>query len=262
LIPRISAIVGAVFGFGFNACLAQDLEVREDSRIKLVAESSSAGNSDSLPDAPMPSPPLGQTSTPQHGPAASTPGYVFPTFRQRSRGYLYDLVGPGAFIGAASAATSDQIRSLNVGYPNDGYPFPGYNGPEKHPAHGAPPEWGQGMSGFGKRYASNFGMGLIGTTTRYGLGEILRQDITYHPCTCTGTMPRTFHAVTQSFVAHTRSGRGVPSIPAIVSPFVAAEAGVVGWYPSRFNVSDSLRISSNFYIGLPIGNLIREFTGR
>jgi len=118
------------------------------------------------------------------------------------------------------------------------------------------------MNGFSKRYASNFGMSLIGTTTRYGLGEILHQDITYHPCVCRGTVPRTFHAVTQSFAAHTRSGRGVLSIPAIVSPFVAAQAGVVAWYPSRFNVSDSLRISRNFYIGLPIGNLIREFTGR
>jgi len=29
----------------------------------------------------------------------------------------------------------------------------------------------------------------------------------------------------------------------------------VGWYPSRFNASDSLRISSNFYIGLPIEKL-------
>jgi len=251
-----------VFGFGADPCVAQILEAREDSRIRLVAEFSSTENRDALPDTPMPSPPLEQASPARHPTAASTAGYVFPTFRERSRGYFYDLVGPGAFIGAAVFASIDQTRSLKVGYPNDGFPFPGYNGPEKHPAHGAPPEWGQGMNGFGKRYASNLGMSLIGTTTRYGLGEILHQDITYHPCACSGTMPRIFHAVTQSFVAHTRSGRGVLSIPAIVSPFVAAEAGVVGWYPSRFSASDSLRISSNFYIGLPVGNLIREFTGR
>jgi hypothetical protein len=263
VLKQVTSIAGvAVFNFGFNSCAAQKFEARADSRINLVAEFSSAGNRDALPDAPMPSPPLAQTSPGQHATAVSSVGYVFPTFWQRSRSYLYDLIGPGAFIGAAVFASIDQTRSLKVGYPNDGFPFPGYNGPEKHPAHGAPPEWGQGMNGFGKRYASNFGMSLIGTTTRYGLGEILHQDITYRPCTCGGRVPRTVHAVTQSFVAHTRGGRGVLSIPAIVAPFVAAEAGVAGWYPSRFSASDSLRISSNFYIGQPIGNLIREFTGR
>ena len=233
-----------------------------DAPLGLVAEVSSSENHEVLPDAPMPSRSAGVASPNQQVRAGLVSGHAFPTFQQRRKSYLYDLIGPGAFIGAAVLTFADQTRSLKVGYPNNGFPYPGYQGPEKHPAHGAPPEWGQGVEGFSKRYASNFGMSFIATTTRYSFGEILRQDVSYHPCSCSGTAPRVMHAMTQSFVARTRSGKVVVSIPAIVSPFVAAEIGVVGWYPSRFNASDSLRVSSGFYIGLPIGNLLKEFTAR
>ena len=105
-------------------------------------------------------------------------------------------------------------------------------------------------------------MGLIGTTTRYGLGELLREDVSYHRCECAGFLPRTEHALIESFVAHTQSGRAIPSLPALIAPFVAAEAGVAGWYPARYNVSDSLRTRSGLYYALPIKNLIDEFTRR
>jgi hypothetical protein len=213
----------------------------------------------SLPDAPtaqsvsLPSP--RSTGAASHG--LSSQAYVFPTFEERKKHYIYDLIGPGAFIGAAVQSTIDQTHPLKVGYPSDGFPGIG-----QHPAHGSVPEWGEGGAGFSKRYASRFGMGLIGTTTRYGLGELLHQDVSYQRCTCTGIMPRTYHAVTQSFIAHTASGRAVPSLPALVSPFIAAEVGTVAWYPNRYNTSDALRTSTTLYYSIPIKNVIREFSGR
>jgi len=212
-----------------------------------------------LPDAPTAQqrsfPAARSTGTASHG--VNSQVYVFPTFGERKKHYIYDLVGPGAFIGAAVQSAIDQTHPLKVGYPPDGFVGLG-----KHPAHGSVPEWGEGADGFGKRYASRFGMGLIGTTTRYGLGELLHQDVSYQRCTCTGFMPRTYHAVAQSFVAHTASGRGVPSLPALVSPFIAAEVATVAWYPSRYNTSDALRTSTALYYSIPIKNLIREFSGR
>jgi hypothetical protein len=200
-------------------------------------------------------PSIEDPQTSPSGPAAHS--VSFPTFQQREHAYFYDLIGPGAFISAAVKATVDQTHPLSVGYPSDGYSSVG-----KHPAHGVVPEWGEGADGYAKRYASAFGMGLIGTTTRYGLGELLREDVSYHRCECTGVLPRTEHALIQSFVAHTQSGRAVPSIPALVSPFVAAEAGVAAWYPARYNVSDALRTSSGLYYVLPVKNLIDEFVRR
>lgn len=170
---------------------------------------------------------------------------------------MQDLVGPGAFFSAGFQAISDQAQPLKVGYPTEGFPGPG-----EHPAHGLVPEWGQGFEGYTKRYASRFGMGLVGTSTRYGMGELLHEDVTYHVCECDGFAPRALHAVTQSFVAHTSTGKGVPSLPALVSPFVAAEIATETWFPSRYNASDALRTSYSLYLGLPIKNLVKEFESR
>ena len=212
-----------------------------------------------LPNAPNAQ--AASLQSPQSAVTASQGGnshvYVFPTFREREKHYLYDLVGPGAFIGAGVLSAIDQTHPLKLGYPPDGF-----KGIGKHPAHGSVPEWGEGFDGYSKRYASRFGMELIGTTTRYGLGELLHEDVSYQRCACTGFLHRTYHAVSQSFVAHTASGRGVPSLPALVSPFIAAEVGTVAWYPNRYNTSDALRTSSSLYYSIPVKNLIREFTGR
>lgn len=212
-----------------------------------------------LPDAPTAQP----VSLPSPQSAGTTPQglgshvYVFPTFQETKKHYIYDLIGPGAFIGAAVLSTVDQTHSLKVGYPSDGF-----GGVGQHPAHGAVPEWSEGFDGFSKRYASRFGMSLIATTSRYGIGELLHQDVSYQRCACTGFFPRTYHAVTQSFVAHTASGRGVPSLPALVSPFIAAEVATVAWYPNRYNASDALRTSTGLYYSIPVKNIIREFSGR
>jgi hypothetical protein len=245
------SIDGSVVSYIEPGAVSQAAPTIDAPSYVLLARSADSTSS-VLPDSSMDAPqqaPSGATSIPHT--------HNFPTFRQREHAYFYDLIGPGAFIGAAVRATVDQTHPLSVAYPSDGYPAAG-----KHPAHGAVPEWGEGADGYAKRYASAFGMGLIGTTTRYGLGELLREDVSYHRCECTGFLPRTEHALIQSFVAHTESGRAIPSLPALVAPFVAAEAGVAGWYPARYNVSDALRTSSGLYYALPIKNLVDEFTRR
>jgi hypothetical protein len=116
--------------------------------------------SSSLPDAPTAQAALllspRSNGTASHG--LSSQVHAFPTFGERKKNYIYDLVGPGAFIGAAVQSAIDETHPLKVGYPPDGIAGIG-----KHPAHGSVPEWGEGGEGFSKRYASRFGMGLIGT---------------------------------------------------------------------------------------------------
>ena len=209
-----------------------------------------------LKTAPLPDAPSAKTA-----PAKSIPlsakGTAFPARGERGRSYMVDLLGPGAFFAAIFQSGVDQAQSLKTGYPGDGYLAAG-----QHPAHGAVPEWGEGFNGYTKRYASRFGMGLVGTTSRYGLGEVLREDVTYHPCQCSGVFPRAYHALTQSMVARTRGGKSVPSLPALASPFIAAEVATAAWYPARYTVSDALRTSAPLYYGLAIKNLVKEFEGR
>jgi hypothetical protein len=219
------------------------------------ATSSSSSNSDS---ALLPESPAMQASTPtvpQSGPpgVAGLTNYVFPSRTERRKAFLTDFVGPGAFIAPVFQSIADQTFPLKVSYPRDGY-----QGPGAHPEHGAIPEWSEGFDGYTKRYASRFGMGLIGTASRYGIGELLHQDVSYHPCQCTRILPRSFHAITQAFIAHTASGRSIPSVAALISPFVGAEVATVAWYPARYNASDALRTSTALYLSLPLKNLVKE----
>ncbi len=64
------------------------------------------------------------------------------------------------------------------------------------------------------------------------------------------------------FIAHTQSGRSVPSLPTLVSPFLASEIAVKAWYPARFDTSDALRTSSTVYFTLPLKNIYNEFGRR
>jgi len=225
------------------SCLAQD------------SSSSSTPTATSLPDAPdAVTPPTEASGNPTASVSVAGQVYVSPRLGQRAHAYFYDLVGPGAFLSPAITAGLNQIHPLKAGYPADGFPGTGL-----HPAHGTVPEWGEGLEGYSKRYADSFGQGLINTTVRYGLGEILREDVTYHRCTCTGAFPRAAHALGQTLIAHTRSGRALPSIPAILSPMAASEIAVVGWYPSRFKTSDVLRVSVPLFSGILPRNLVAEF---
>jgi len=221
-----------------------------------AVSASPASAATTLPDAPeIAAVPRVDTSTGITATAyAPAYVYVFPSRGERAHAYVYDLLGPRAFLAPAITAGLNQAHDLKVAYPADGFAGPGL-----HPAHGTVPEWGEGFDGYAKRYADSFGQGLLSTTGRYALGEVLREDVTYHRCACTGAGPRALHALTQTFVAHTRSGRGVPSIPALVSPFAASEIAVAAWYPSRFNSSDALRISIPVFVGVPVKNLVAEF---
>ena len=60
----------------------------------------------------------------------------------------------------------------------------------------APPEWGEGAEGFGKRFGSDFAIAAVGTTTRYGLAQAFKEDTLYYRCECRGVLPRMSHAVT------------------------------------------------------------------
>ena len=93
------------------------------------------------------------------------PTYVRPTQATMAGNYLFDAFGPYPVVGAAFAAGINQISN-------------------------APPEWKQGMGGYGKRFGSDFAIAAVATTTRYGLAEALKEDTLYYRCECSGFVPR------------------------------------------------------------------------
>jgi hypothetical protein len=83
------------------------------------------------------------------------PAYVRPTPTTMVKHHAFDAFGPYALAFTAFAAGLNQATN-------------------------APPEWKQGFGGYAERFASDFGMGVVGTTARYGAAAAFREDTSYY----------------------------------------------------------------------------------
>jgi hypothetical protein len=161
--------------------------------------------------------------------------YAPPTQRTRATNYLFDAFGPYPLLGSAFAAGLSQSSD-------------------------APPEWGEGAEGYGKRIGSDFAIAAIATTARYGMARALREDTLYYPCSCKGIFPRFKHAVFSTLTARAGpDGHRVFSVPALLAPYAGSFTGVYGWYPSRFGAKDAFRIGNYTLLGSVYGNIGLEF---
>jgi hypothetical protein len=160
--------------------------------------------------------------------------YTRPTEMEKLHLFAFDAFGPYAFAYSAVAGGLQQKSN-------------------------SPPEWGGGWSGFGTRAASNFGVELVTTTTRYGMAEILREDAAYYPCQCRGFFPRFGHALISTFTGrHGKDGHTAFSFSGLVSPYAGGMAALA-WYPKGYGVKDGLQMGSYNLVGQAVGNLGLEF---
>jgi hypothetical protein len=180
------------------------------------------------------------------GDFATTPGapkstqypdltYKRPTEKTKLRNYFFDAFGPYPIVGASVAAGINQ-------------------------ADRTPPEWGQGAEGYGKRFASNFGIAIVSTTTRYGLAQAFHEDTLYYRCECKGFFPRLGHATISTFTARRgEDGHRVFSFPSLIAPYGGTMTAVYGWYPGRYGVQDGFRMGNYTLLGYVGQNLALEF---
>jgi len=151
------------------------------------------------------------------------------------RNYVFDTVGPYAIMGAALNGGIDQV--------ND-----------------SPPEWRLGAAGYGRRFANNFGIAAVSTSTRYALAQALREDTLYYRCACTGLFPRLKHALISNFTARRGAdGHRALSPSAFVAPYAGNMAAVYVWYPGRFNYKDGFRMGNYSLLEGTLGSIVREF---
>jgi len=161
--------------------------------------------------------------------------YVRPTQRTMVRNYVFDAYGPYPIAGAAFAAGINQFTN-------------------------SPPEWKQGMAGYSRRLGSDFGILAVGTTARYALSEVFREDSLYYRCECRGIFPRVRHAVVSTLTARRgEDGHRVFSFPALVGPYAGSFTAVYGWYPDRFGAKDAFRLGNYSLLTYAGGNLALEF---
>ncbi|HEX5966363.1 MAG TPA: hypothetical protein VFY51_10550 [Pyrinomonadaceae bacterium] len=160
--------------------------------------------------------------------------YEFPTHRERFDRYVKDTVGPFRLARTAVSAGLDQW-------------------------HDTPEEWGQGIKGYGRRYASSFGRNLVQQSVTYGLDEAFGLDTGFHRSNKEGVGARVKHAFLETITSRTKSGRRVLSAPRLAGVYTGAIVATETWYPERYSYKDGLRIGTSTLItGFGI-NLVREF---
>ena len=170
--------------------------------------------------------------------AGSVPDYIRPTPKDRMRSYALITLGPIPIAETAASAGIDQFDN-------------------------SPPEWKQGARGYGKRFASDFGISAVGTTTRYALSEAFREDPLYYPCECTGIFPRVGHASISALTARRgQNGHRAFSLSALLAPYAGSSAAVYGWYPSRYGAKDAFRLGNYSLLTSVFGNVALEFFNR
>jgi|SRR5271165_11185 len=161
--------------------------------------------------------------------------YTRPTEKTKLQNYFFDTYGPYPIVGAALAAGINQ-------------------------ADNTPPEWKQGAAGYGKRFASDFGIAAVTTTTRYALAKAFREDTLYYRCECKGLFPRLSYAVMSTFTSRRgNDGHRVFSFPALVAPYAGTMTAVYGWYPGRYGAKDAFRMGNYSLLGYIGGNIALEF---
>ena len=160
--------------------------------------------------------------------------YEFPTHRERFDRYVKDTVGPFRLARTAVSAGLNQWRDT-------------------------PEEWGQGMKGYGRRYASSFGRNVVQQTVTYGLDEAFGLDSDFRRSNSEGFGARVKHALLETVTSRTKSGKRVLSAPRLAGVYTGGVVAAETWYPERYSYKDGLRMGTNSLItGFGI-NLVREF---
>jgi len=233
LLKNTLAILMLVFGFWVELH-AQDLEIKEttraklDVRLPLSKDFFEADGRETLLSAAT-----------QGQPAPSLPSntpdpYVFPDSSKRFHRYVKATIDPLSLLKTAASAGVSQWDS-------------------------DPLEWGQGMKGYGKRLASNFGGNVIRQTVTYGLSEALHLDTGFERSNRHGFWPRLKDALAQNVTSRTRSGKRIISPPIFAGAYAGSIIPSETWYPSRYSYKDGLRSGSySLAAGFAL-NAIREF---
>jgi len=214
---------------------ADALVTREGSTLSPITLSSAASDG-RLADAQAATadPESPDTELPD-APQVRLKGYQRPDQKTKLVNYLFDAYGPFPLVGSALVAGINQ-------------------------AEDSVPDWGQGLKGYGRRWGSNFGIGAITTTTRYGMSELLHEDTLYYRCQCTGFFPRLGHALISTFTGRRGDdGHRVFSVPSLVAPYVGEMVAVYAWYPGRYSAKDAFRQGNYSLLTWAGGNVALEF---
>jgi len=154
--------------------------------------------------------------------------------REKFRHYLRTTYGPGSLGYTAFTAGIAQAR-------------------------GSVNEWGGGMEGYGKRYASSLGQKAVSRSIWQGLGFLMHEDPRYFRSNRSGIGSRTLYAASQSFISHKDSGGTRFGFTKLAG---ALGGGAISrqWYPDRYHTTEDYLIGGGVSMGWNMArNVFSEF---
>jgi hypothetical protein len=195
----------------------------------------------SAPQDPPKDPPKDQLMAPMapatspNTPSASVP-YQRLTANDRLNLFLNETYeSPGAFAGLFAGALVDQIRHT-------------------------PAQWGEGGSGYTRRFASEYGQLAARNAIHDGLAGLTGLDPRYSPCRCDGRLRRGAHALKMSFTTYRQDGRLTLDVPQIAGAY---GSGIIStyWYPHGLYtpLGEGIMFGHEQMGEIMVGNLVREF---
>jgi hypothetical protein len=166
-------------------------------------------------------------------PSATDP-YAPLSVREKARVFGHRIIAPTSLATAAFSSGIDQWRD-------------------------SPPEWGQGMAGYGRRYGSKTGT----RTAENGIGFLtaaaLHQDPRYFHSSDTGVWRRAKYAVKRTVVTRNDSGQQTIAVWNITAHYGAQFVSNI-WRPERVTpVPDTLARGSVSMGYDAASNLFKEF---
>jgi hypothetical protein len=135
------------------------------------------------------------------------------TQRERTQLYLKTMVNPLGYIKAGFSAGIDQWNDK-------------------------PPEWEQGASGYGKRFANILGQYSIQRTVTFGLSSALHEDNRYFNSGKKGLWPRAAYALSSGVLARHDDGRRCVSISELGGVAAGAFLSRAWQPPSQHSAGD------------------------
>lgn len=127
-------------------------------------------------------------------------------------------------------------------------------------AQNSDPEYGQGMEGYGKRYAAAFGDATIGSfMTSATFPALLRQDPRYYQMGHGGFRRRMFYSLSRIFITRGDSGRHQFNTSEIAGNLVAAGISI-NYHPAQErNVPTTLTVWGTDTGWDALSNVLKEF---
>ena len=201
-----------------------------------------AQQTDELPAAISPHTEFADNSTPAADTSrksgdASTTQPLLPetlTFSDRLKLYEHSFMTPESLIGPMFGAGISQ-------------------------AEGTPHEWGGGMEGYGRRFASSYGRSVIGRTIALGVSSVDGEDTRYRRSTETGVWRRTRHAVVSTFVATNSNGGSMPAYSRIAGAYGAGFIANAWEPPSQYGTGHALERGSTSLLSSVGFHILQEF---